>query len=156
MTMEDSNQPEFGEQKRRTTWVYLAASFDAAALMKSVGDLLVAADVNIRDRSTWYRTDHGQPPYAHEYLAEMGYRDLVELNGCQALVLFNPPEMRDKGTGGRHVETGYAIARAIPIILIGEPSNAVHYNKNFINKILPFNHDLFELIDAIREVTGEA
>ena len=54
--------------------------------------------------------------------------DLQDIEDCEVFIAYNPVIMQKKGTGGRHVEFGYALARNKPIIYIGEkPENVYHY-----------------------------
>jgi nucleoside 2-deoxyribosyltransferase len=54
--------------------------------------------------------------------------DLEDVAEADILLAFNPDEFRNSGTGGRHVELGYAIALKKPILLIGERTNVFHYH----------------------------
>jgi len=53
-------------------------------------------------------------------------RDLVDVKDCDVLILLSFEEFRNAGTGGRHVETGYALALNIPILLLGPKTNIFH------------------------------
>ena len=52
--------------------------------------------------------------------------DLEDIDRATVFLLINPPEWAQKGTGGRHVELGYAIARHKDIIIWGERTNVFH------------------------------
>lgn len=59
--------------------------------------------------------------------------DLFDISRADLFVLFTAAQSGLNGgpgaagtSGGRHVETGYAIARDIPIIVVGEPENIFH------------------------------
>lgn len=56
-----------------------------------------------------------------------GQDDLTDIDICDLLLAYNPPEFENAGTGGRHVEFGYAIAQQKLIALIGNRSNIFHY-----------------------------
>lgn len=53
-------------------------------------------------------------------------RDLRNVLESDVVILMSFEEFRNKGTGGRHVETGYAIALNIPVLLIGPKTNIFH------------------------------
>jgi nucleoside 2-deoxyribosyltransferase len=53
--------------------------------------------------------------------------DLADVARADVLVALNPESWNERGTGGRHVEFGYALALGKPIVLVGERSNIFHY-----------------------------
>lgn len=53
-------------------------------------------------------------------------KDLDDIAAADALVLLHPEEWHQKGTGGRHVEFGYALALGKKIILLGQRTNNFH------------------------------
>lgn len=54
-------------------------------------------------------------------------KDLQDVARADVLLAFNPDGWTDRGTGGRHVELGYALALGKPILLVGERSNIFHH-----------------------------
>ena len=52
--------------------------------------------------------------------------DLADIDRATVFLLINPPEWKHKGTGGRHVEFGYAVARHKDIVILGERTNVFH------------------------------
>jgi hypothetical protein len=52
--------------------------------------------------------------------------DLQDVLNAHAVVAINPEEYRNSGTGGRHVELGYAIAHSIPVFILGCRSHVFH------------------------------
>lgn len=53
--------------------------------------------------------------------------DLADVDAAEMLLLWQPGEWASKGTGGRHVEFGYALARGKLLTIIAEePTNAFH------------------------------
>lgn len=52
--------------------------------------------------------------------------DLDDIDGAYVFVLFSSRAGFRNTTGGKHVETGYAIAKGKPIVLIGEVENVFH------------------------------
>lgn len=53
-------------------------------------------------------------------------RDLADIDRCDAFIAMNPERYRNAGTGGRHVEYGYAFALGKPLLLFGVVSNVFH------------------------------
>lgn len=53
--------------------------------------------------------------------------DLADVARCDVFVALNPDEWGKQGTGGRHVEFGYAAALRNPIVLIGARTNIFHH-----------------------------
>lgn len=58
---------------------------------------------------------------------EHARKDLADVDACDWLLALNPSAYHNAGTGGRHVELGYAIARGKRVMLVGERSNIFHY-----------------------------
>jgi nucleoside 2-deoxyribosyltransferase len=57
---------------------------------------------------------------------EWAQKDFADVARCDVFVLLNAQEWSDKGTGGRHVEFGYACALRKPILLVGVRTNLFH------------------------------
>lgn len=103
--------------------VYIAAPYplrdDAIALMAEIES--AGAVVT----SSWLRH--------HDELTDHFARvDLADVAGADVLVAWNPAGWKDTGTGGRHVEFGYAIALGKHIVLLGPPSNIFHHLSDVI------------------------
>jgi hypothetical protein len=62
-----------------------------------------------------------------ELTDEHARKDLEDVDAADLLLFWQPKEWCEKGTGGRHVEFGYALARNKVIILVGYRSNIFHY-----------------------------
>lgn len=58
---------------------------------------------------------------------KMAQMDLGDVRDADALVLLNPDSYENKGTGGRHVEVGYALALGRRVIVFGSISNIFHH-----------------------------
>lgn len=52
--------------------------------------------------------------------------DLQDVLNAHCVVLMNPQSYHNAGTGGRHLEVGYALAHAIPVFVLGGSSNVFH------------------------------
>ncbi len=53
--------------------------------------------------------------------------DLADVDRAHVLLALNPADWGTVGTGGRHVELGYAIAKGKQVILLGARSNVFHH-----------------------------
>lgn len=58
--------------------------------------------------------------------------DLAEIDLCDALVALNLGGWEERGTGGRHVELGYALGKNKRVFLIGERTNLFHWHSNVV------------------------
>ena len=56
--------------------------------------------------------------------------DLQDINKADILLLINPAEFMRSGTGGRHVEFGYAAALGKQLVVLGVRSNVFHHLSN--------------------------
>lgn len=118
--------------------VYIAAPFP---LQDRAGHLRAALKLraNIACSSRWL----DEPPNGQltDALARM---DLEDVMTSDALVMLNPDGWEQKGTGGRWVEFGYAVAMAKPILVVGERSNIFCH--------LSHVHQVDELADVVKAV----
>ena len=62
-----------------------------------------------------------------ELADEHARKDLDDVRAADVLLAVNSPGWENVGTGGRHVELGYALALRKHIILLGERTNIFHY-----------------------------
>lgn len=58
---------------------------------------------------------------------EWARNDLADVLAADCLIAINTPAWSDKGSGGRHVEYGYALAHQKPIILYGQRTHIFHH-----------------------------
>jgi nucleoside 2-deoxyribosyltransferase len=107
--------------------VYLASKYEYYSEMKKAAAKLQAAGINTT--SKWVDLAPQSFPTPEE-AAMRAQMDLGNITESDVLVIFNPKEFHRSGTGGRHVETGYAIALKKPIILVGERENVFHHLSN--------------------------
>lgn len=98
--------------------VYIAAPYqmrDEALVL-----MFLLKDEGIGCTSSWLTEA------AEDDSAEAAKRDLAGIDRCDAFVAMNPERYRNAGTGGRHVEYGYAFALGKPLLLFGVVSNVFH------------------------------
>lgn len=119
--------------------VYFAAAYTARDLLREwyVPALERAGHAC---SSGWLRETHPITPgtvgaaleQPGDYLLKHIDGDITDVVNSDALILFTEAFMKDIGikppyaTGGRHVETGIALAMQIPVIVLGEPENIFH------------------------------
>lgn len=98
--------------------IYIAAPYPAR---EAAIELLAALEVaGFTVTSTWLR-EFDTLDDEHARL------DLHDVERADALVLVNPEPWAAQGTGGRHVEFGYAIAKGKQLYVLGERSNMFHH-----------------------------
>jgi hypothetical protein len=119
--------------------VYLAAPYTARDLLRSrfVPDL---EEDDHECTSSWLKETHtiasqtvgpalGQ---SVDYALKHVMQDIHDVTCSHVLVLFTESYCRQYkvpppyNTGGRHVETGIAMANHIPVVVLGEPENIFH------------------------------
>jgi nucleoside 2-deoxyribosyltransferase len=98
--------------------VYIAAPYPAREAAIDLMATLDAAGFEVT--SSWLVEDD-------MLTDEFARKDLDDIDRADALVAMNPPEWAERGTGGRHVEFGYALAQGKPIVLVGARSNIFHH-----------------------------
>jgi len=98
--------------------IYLAAPYPTRDRCIEIMHVLEAAGHVVTSR--WLKApDELNDAFAREDLADVMSADL--------LLAYNPLEFENAGTGGRHIEFGYAIAKHKKLALIGNRSNIFHY-----------------------------
>lgn len=102
--------------------VYLCAPFREQDRARAIANVLRLNKIAICSR--WITSTEADTPESWEKCAQ---GDLDDVRKAHILMAINPESWREKGTGGRHVEFGYALAMQIPILLYGERTNAFHY-----------------------------
>ena len=124
------------------TKVYIAAPYPERPRAARLQDRLEAEGFEITAR--WVRHD--------DTLSDADARkDLVDIARADVLLALNAPEWAQAGTGGRHVELGYALALGLPIVLLGARSNIFHYLADVV-----LLEDDATLADRLREVVLQA
>lgn len=112
--------------------VYLAGPYGSRDKLRRYASEL--KDAEIECMSSWLEETHeinagtqgAAIALADEVVAAHAETDLIDINLSDVLVLFTSSYVGVEGGGGRHVETGYAIARSMPVIVVGEPENVFH------------------------------
>lgn len=112
--------------------VYLAAPYGArgkvrgyAAQLNEAGFVVTSSWLNEAHEIT-AGTQGAAPALSDDEVAAHAQSDLWDLQRSQALVLFTAAFVGVEGGGGRHVETGYAIALGLPVLVVGAAENVFH------------------------------
>jgi len=122
--------------------VYIAAPYECRAYAQLLQPQLVARGCTVL--ASWL---HAQNPDG-DGEARL---DLAEIDQANLVVVLNPPGFERAGTGGRHVELGYALGRGKTVVLVGAPTNVFHHLTTIIR--VPDHLELFETVAAIAGAT---
>lgn len=108
--------------------VYLASPYQMQPEMKQIRNDL--ADMGYIVTARWIdvqATDHNH--ISEEERARWAQEDLADIDAADYFIVFNVEAWHGRGTGGRHVELGYAIARNKIIIYVGQTKeNLFHWH----------------------------
>lgn len=67
-------------------------------------------------------------------------KDFEDIDAADIYLVYSPKSSHRNGTGGKHVEAGYAMAKGKVCFLIGERENIFHY------------HPMFRCVDGVPAV----
>ena len=99
--------------------VYLASRYQERLTIQELARMLTERGIAVTSR--WLAGDHDDAP--HVLCAT---EDFEDIDAADVLAIWNPPHHHGTGSGGRHVEVGYAIARGKRVVLMGERENVFH------------------------------
>jgi nucleoside 2-deoxyribosyltransferase len=108
-----------------TIKVYLAADYRLKDELYILALILQTAGLEVTSR--WIHAKN-EPitGLSQERRRECAAMDLEDISGADVFVVVNPAEFADNGTGGRHVELGYALGIGKPVVVFGERTNVFH------------------------------
>lgn len=113
--------------------VYLAAPYAARDTAKDYAAEL--ARVGFTVTSSWLEEKHeindgttgAATDLTDAQVAVHAAKDLADIDVSDLLVAITAKALGvEGGSGGRHVETGYAIAKGKRVLVVGEPENVFH------------------------------
>lgn len=122
--------------------VYIAAPWPMQASGRMLRTILAGEGIGCTSR--WLDLATIGPAPADDALA-----DIADLLQADALVALNPPNWRESGTGGRHVEWGIALQARKPTVLHGDQSHVFHA---LATVHVPWSSPLLDLVAAIQRV----
>jgi nucleoside 2-deoxyribosyltransferase len=99
--------------------VYIAGKFEDQAHLRDLAAALEMVDYCVTSR--WLRERNNATYGVGKPLKRLASRDLEDIDASDVMVVFSNPIGKDSGTVGRHVETGYALGKGLPVIYIGLP-----------------------------------
>lgn len=113
--------------------VYVAAPYGARDEVRQVITPLFAQH-DLQYTSSWLDEEHEITPgvegaatdLADATVEEHVEGDFNDIHDAQVLLLFTAAAVGKEGGGGRHVETGYALALGMTVVVVGEPENVFH------------------------------
>jgi nucleoside 2-deoxyribosyltransferase len=110
--------------------VYLASRSEDRNHIQQVAKQLRSKGISIT--SGWLR--YGGMAYQHlDRMSEadawrlVATNDLSDVDAADLVAVFSPVKALKIGTGGRHIEFGYAYGTGKPIVLVGKPGTVFHY-----------------------------
>ena len=115
-----------------TKSVYLSGQFEDGTALCEVRRQLQAAGHSVTSRwldaaAAGPATAQASANEADPRLADIARQDFEDIERADIVVVFNPAEACSIGRGGRHVETGYALARGKRVVLVGARGNVFHW-----------------------------
>ena len=93
--------------------------------MAELGRLLAERGIGVTARWVNGAHDHAPPVVC-------ALDDFEDIDAADVLALWNPKHHHGAGSGGRHVEVGYALARGKRVVLMGDRENVFHSHPNVI------------------------
>lgn len=123
--------------------VYIAARGEDQALAATVRDHLELAGFEVTAR--WI--DQSLSNESHDEAQQ----DIDDVRRALVLVLLKPASAHRQTTGGHHVETGIALEREMPILLLGDIENVFHRHESVRVMPLPTSpRDYKSVAEVIR------
>ena len=112
--------------------VYLAGPYGARETIAGYRDELNTIGIEVT--ATWLTETHeiadgttgAATALTDDTVARHAKTDLIDVERADLLVLFTAKSVGTEGGGGRHIETGYALALSKPVLVVGEPENIFH------------------------------
>lgn len=105
--------------------IYIAAPYEHQAFCRELRSFLQSYGFEVGSRwleETASKANELQEPA----LRDMAWRDIADVQHCDILLVYNPPDFHNAGTGGRHTELGFALQSGKVVILFGEKSQIFH------------------------------
>ncbi|MCL8026331.1 hypothetical protein [Nocardioides bruguierae] len=112
--------------------VYLAGPYAARSTLHTYAAEL--EPIGIEVTSSWLKETHEITPGTEKAATDLtddevsahARMDIADVRTADLLVLFTAASVGCEGGGGRHIETGMAIALSKPVLVVGEPENVFH------------------------------
>jgi len=105
--------------------VYLAGRYDRRRELAEYADALEA--LGWKSMARWLTGAH-EGATDPETLRRCALEDLEDIRASDTLVAFTEDATVGQTSGGRHVETGYAIGLGITVVVVGPIENVFHHD----------------------------
>ena len=106
--------------------VYLAGPYEYQKQLQTTRDLFQTKKNLFQITSRWLDQKEYRP--SSENLAISANKNYEDINASRVLIVLNPSGWENQGTGGRHIEVGYALGRGIPVINYGYTLTAMYHH----------------------------
>lgn len=132
------------------TTIYLAGPYSSRDVLREYRSELIRIGYKVRAR--WLDGGHevATNPQVEadadpSERARWAHEDLEDVRACHLLVAFTSAAVGGGGvSGGRHVETGYALGQHKKVLLVGEPENVFHWLPG-VTRVPDWHEALIEL-----------
>lgn len=112
--------------------IYLAAPYASRDAIRTYAAEIRSIGITVT--SSWLDEEHeinagtegAATSLTDEQVDKHAQADLRDIRESDLLVLFTAAYVGTEGGGGRHVETGIALALNKPVLVVGEPENVFH------------------------------
>lgn len=112
--------------------IYLASAYQTRDVIRGYAAEL--SFIDMKCTSSWLNEEHkisagtvgAATDLEDAQVRQHVMNDYNDVSDSDVLVLFTESVTGEKGGGGRHVETGFALAKGKKVIVIGEPENVFH------------------------------
>jgi nucleoside 2-deoxyribosyltransferase len=132
------------------TRVYLAGPFASRPILALARTELQQIGWTVSSR--WPdSTEDSDTDTSAEVQAQAAVADLEDIRQASDLVVVFTAQsvgLRPAVSGGRHVETGYALALRLPVIVVGEPENVFHHLPQ-VTVVPDWHQAVLELADRL-------
>lgn len=145
--------------------IYLAGPYTKRDQLRAYGQELTRIGFTIS--STWLEDTHeinagttgAATALDDAAVAVHATTDLQDIERCDVLVLFTAPSVGlapvQNVSGGRHVETGFALALKKPVIVVGDPENVFHRMGARVTVVPDWHEAVLELSHRLVRATAD-
>jgi hypothetical protein len=106
--------------------VYIAGPYQTKAECRAIAETLEGAGYEVTSRWLYDSQEDSE---------EAAIVDIVDIERAGALLLYHPAEWAGRGTGGRHVEFGYALARGKRLVILGRAASNVFHLLSAVERV---------------------
>lgn len=146
---------EVGGEDMSEIRVYIAAPYPLRPDARRVAQALIESGIEVTARWLFEGVEDLNDTSAR--------KDLADVARANLFVALNPASWGDVGTGGRHVEFGYAVALRKPVLLVGPRTHVFHWLSDIVQvdderdlatavRALARDHDTADLVERMPSV----